>query len=83
MQGKCEDCRFRDGSVCKRYPPTVSDQEGTNFYPFIRAEFDWCGEFRYKQLDRSVTAEELIKEGNRLTKLNDDMNRLLIDFGHA
>lgn len=52
----CENCRFLDGKLCKRYPPTVisySDPEEQYFFhnsvfPEVHPQ-DGCGEFQAKE----------------------------------
>lgn len=57
MKGYCEDCRWRYGEYCRRYPPQMTLYPSTmspplryemgEFYPNV-AKTDWCGEFSPK-----------------------------------
>ena len=39
---RCDNCRFFDGSLCRRYPPKVIVPSG-GMWPVVMPE-DWCGE---------------------------------------
>ena len=69
---RCENCRFFDGGVCKRYPPslveTVSEYdyeyEGNprykdviyHIFPSV-PENEWCGEFKDGREGGDIDAE--------------------------
>jgi hypothetical protein len=52
---RCETCRFFDrseysdnGGLCRRYPPTVYNDEGDTDWPWTR-EHHWCGEHQPRE----------------------------------
>lgn len=53
MKGTCATCRWRNGTYCQRFPPSVVQRFPGHAFPEVELS-DWCGEHQTKGDEEEV-----------------------------